>query len=231
MLNRYIIRSRISEKKFREILRLFCLDLEAKKIAQISGISRNSINKIIKAIRIKIAEFCEQENPLGFGDIEIDESYFGAKRVRGKRGRGASGKIPVFGMLKRNGKVFTQIVRNCSANQLLPIIKGQADNNSVIFSDSFRTYDGLADFGYKRHYRIKHGHNEFAKRQGKIRNHINGIENFWGLCKVRLARFRGIHKTTFYLHLKECEFRYNYRKQNLYKLLLKIFKNNPLKLS
>ena len=134
--------------------------MEAKKIAEISGISRNSINKIIKTIRKRIAEFSETENPIGCGEIEIDESYFGARRIRGKRGRGAAGKIPIFGMLKRNGKVFTQIVKNCSAAELIPIIKEQADNNSVIFSDSFRTYDGLADFGYKRHYRIKHGNDD-----------------------------------------------------------------------
>lgn len=231
MLNKYIIRSRISEKKFREILQLFCFDLEAKKIAEISGISRNSINKIIKAIRKRIAEFSETENPLGCGEIEIDESYFGTKRIRGKRGRGAAGKIPVFGMLKRNGKVFTQIVKNCSAAELIPIIKEQADNNSVIFSDSFRAYDSLADFGYKRHYRIKHGNDEFASKKGNIKNHINGLENFWGLAKVRLVRFRGIHKNSFYLHLKECEFRYNYQKQNIYKLLLKLIKKRPLKLS
>ncbi len=235
MLNKYIIRSRISEKKFREIIRFFCLDLEAKKIAEISGVSRNSINKIFKAIRIRIAEFCEQENPLGSGEIEVDESYFGGKRVKGKRGRGASGKIPVFGMLKRNGKVFTQIVKNCSASELLPIIDKQIDftTDSIIFSDAWKSYDGLADFGYKKHYRVKHGKNQFAKQElgGKIRNHINGIENFWGLCKVRLVRFRGIHKGTFYLHLKECEFRYNYRRENLYKLLLGILKKSPLKLS
>ena len=209
--------------------------MEANKIAKISGISRNSINKIFKNIRIRIAEFCEQENPLGSGEIEIDESYFGGKRIKGKLGRGASGKIPVFGMLKRNGKVFTQIVNNCSASELLPIIGNQisVEDNSIIFSDSWKYYDGLADFCQKRHYRVRHGKNEFAKQElgGRIKNHINGIENFWGLCKVRLVRFRDIHKGTFYLHLKECEFRYNYRKQDLYKLLLNIIKKRPLKLS
>jgi transposase len=239
MLNKYVIRSRISEKKFREILRFFCLDLEAKKISEISGVSRNSVNKIIKAIRARIAEICEYSNPLGLGEIEVDESYFGAKRVRGLRGRGAGGKIPVFGMLKRSGKVYTQIVKNCSANELMPIIKSQADSDSTMFSDSWKSYNGLADFGYKRHYRIKHGSNEFAKSQlscqdgklVKIRNHINGIENFWGLAKTRLVRFRGIHKSTFKLHLKECEFRFNNRKENLYKILLAEFKKMPLKLS
>jgi len=227
MKNKYIIRSRISEKKFRQILNFFCLDIEAKKVAEITNISRPTINKIFDKIRVCIAEDCEKANPLGKGEIELDESYFGAKRVRGLRGRGASGKIPVFGMLKRNGKVYTQVVKNCSIQEIMPIIEEMADKNSKIFTDSFRTYDGLADFGYKRHYRIKHGDNQFAS--GK--NHINGIENFWGLCKVRLARFRGIHKHKFYLHLKECEFRYNLRNQNIYLYLLKLIKIHPLKLS
>jgi transposase len=202
------------------------MDIEAKKVAQLTKISRVTINKIFNRIRIVIAAWCDSENPLGDGEIELDESYFGPRRQHGKRGRGAGNKIPVFGMLKRNGKVFTQIVRNCSLYELLPIIKQHASTASTIYTDCFRSYDGLADLGYKKHYRIKHGENEFAK--GK--NHINGIENFWGLCKVRLSRFRGIHKHKFYLHLKECEFRFNNRK-NLYICLLNIIKNNPLNLS
>jgi transposase len=227
MKNKYVIRFRISEKKFREILRLFCLNIEAKQTAEITGISRPTINKIFDKIRGRIVEYCEQDSPFENGEIELDESYFGARRVRGIRGRGARGKIPVFGMLKRGDKVYTQIVKNCSLSEIMPVIKGKADREAIIYTDGFRTYDGLADYGYKRHYRVKHGENEFAKGH----NHINGIENFWGLCKVRLSKFRGIHKHKFYLHLKECEFRYNMRNKNMYICLLKFIKNNPLKLS
>ena len=106
----------------------------------------------------------------------------------------------------------------------MPIIKGKVDERAIIYTDGFRTYDGLADYGYKRHYRVKHGENEFAKGH----NHINGIENFWGLCKVRLVKFRGVHKHKFYLHIKECEFRYNYRKKKIYLCLLKNIRNNPI---
>lgn len=122
MKNKYMIRSRISEAKFREILKLFCLDIEAVKIAKLSNISRQSVNKIIKNIRILIAKECEKTSKMQ-GEIEIDESYFGAKRVRGKRGRGAGRKTPIFGMLKRNGCVWTQVVKNCSASELLPILQ------------------------------------------------------------------------------------------------------------
>lgn len=160
----------------------------------------------------------------------MDESYFGAKRVKGKRGRGAHGKVPVFGMLKRNGKVYTQIVSNCTMQEIIPIIEEQASRQSSIYTDCFKIYDGLADYGYKKHYRIKHSKNEFA--QGH--NHINGIENFCGLCNVMLVKFRGIHKSKFPLHLKECEFRYNHRFEGangMYIYLLKLIRNNPLDFS
>ena len=121
MKNKYIYHSRISEKKFREILKYFAQDIEATKIANLTGISRISINKILKSIRILMAKECEKISKFS-GEIEIDESCFGSKRVRGKRGRGAANKTPVFGMLKRDGKVYTQIVKNCSASELIPIL-------------------------------------------------------------------------------------------------------------
>lgn len=77
----------------------------------------------------------------------------------------------------------------------MPIIRGKANTGAVIYSDGFRVYDALVNYGYKKHFRVQHVENEFANG----RNHVNGIENFWGLCKVRLAKFRGVHK--FYLHI------------------------------
>ena len=227
MKNKYIKVTHISERKTREIIRLFSLDIEAKKTAELTGISRQTANKFYNAFRERIAELCEAESPFENGEVELDESYFGARRVRGIRGRGARGKTPVFGMLKRGGKVYTQVVKNCSIKELMPIIRGKTDTGAVIYSDGFKTYDGLVNYGYKKHFRVQHGNNEFADGH----SHINGIENFWGLCKVRLAKFRGVHKHTFYLHIKECEFRYNYRNKNLYVTLLKNFRKHPLKLS
>ncbi|TQR53029.1 IS1595 family transposase, partial [Campylobacter troglodytis] len=95
-------------------MKYFCLDLEAKKIAEICKISRPCVNRILREIRILIAKECEKISKMS-GEIEVDESYFGARCVRGKRGRGAGKKTPVFGMLKRNGYVYTQVVKHCSA--------------------------------------------------------------------------------------------------------------------
>ena len=145
MKNKYIYRSRISEKKFREIINYFCIDIEATKIAELTGVSRNSINKILKQVRILMTNECEKISKFS-GEIEIDESYFGAKRIRGKRGRGAGNKTPVFGMLKRDGYVYTQVVKNCSSKELLPILREFSNlNESVIYSDSWKAYDGLED--------------------------------------------------------------------------------------
>ncbi len=224
MKSSYIIRGRVSDYKFRLIAKYFSLDLEASKIAVLTGISRKSINKFLLGIRERIAEFCEQDSPFG-GEIEADESYFGGRRIKGLRGRGAYGKQPVFGLLKRGGKVYTEVVDDCSKGTIQAIIRGKVDFNSVIHTDGWMGYHGLVDLGYKKHYRVNHSNNEFASKT----SHINGIESFWGFAKTRLAKFRGIPQRTFYLHLKECEFRFNNRHQDLYKLVLKIVKNRPLK--
>ena len=226
--NRYFIRSRISERKFREIIRLFVADLTAVQIAFITKTNRNTVNNILRKIREKIAKICEQGSYFNSGEIEMDESYFGPRRVRGLKGRGAYKKTIVFGIKKRKGKVYTQIIKNCSKTEILPLIKRKINKSSILFTDGFRTYDSLVDLGYKKHYRVHHGNNEFAKNEGEIKNHINGIENFWGIAKIRLSKFRGLDKKNFYLHLKECEFRFNHRQDNLYMILLKILKNNPL---
>ena len=221
--NRYAKFSKISEYKFRQITKLFACDLTATQIAQITGLNRNTVNKYLTAIRQRIAEFCEFESPF-LGEVEVDESFFGAKRIKGKRGRGAYGKTIVFGIFRRNGKVYTEIVPDCSKATLQGVIRGRVSLDSIIHSDRWRGYNGLVDMGYKKHFRVDHGRDEFV--YGK--SHINGIEGFWGFAKTRLVRFKGMHKKTFYLHLKECEFRFNYRDQNLNKLILKIVRKNPL---
>ncbi|MFN8367248.1 MAG: IS1595 family transposase [Candidatus Kapaibacterium sp.] len=214
-----IVRSRISKAKFLEIVRLFSYDLSATQIAQVTSLNRNTVNRYVSAIREMIAHHCDEQSPIT-GTVEIDESYFGARRVRGKRGRGARGKTIVFGIYKRNGSVYTQIVPNVSRAALQQVLRGRVTFDSIIHSDGWRAYNGLVDVGYKRHYRINHEKNEFAKGS----SHINGIEGFWGFAKTRLSKFRGLSKSTFYLHLKECEFRFNNRKNNIYQILLKLSK-------
>ena len=221
--NKYANRSKISEAKLRELIRLFSYDLDATQIGKVSGLNRNTVNRYLRAVRERIAEYCEEQSPLK-GEIEIDESFFGPRRMKGKPGRGAYGKTVVFGLLKRQGAVYTKIVSDCTKPTLQAIIRGKVSLESVIHTDGLTSYHGLVDLGYKKHFRVQHGEGEFADGS----NHINGIESFWGYAKTRLSRFHGIHKHTFYLHLKECEYRFNHRSVNMYHALLKLLRERPL---
>ena len=137
------------------------------------------------------------------GSVELDESYFGGRR-KGRRGRGAAGKVVVFGILKRNGRVYTVVVDNAKSETLFPVIKKKIMPDSIVYTDSLSSYDKLDVSGFI-HYRINHS-KEFVDRQ----NHINGIENFWNQAKRFLRKYNGIDRKSFPLFLKECEFRFNF---------------------
>ncbi len=193
----------------------FCEDIPASKTSRLTGINRNTVNRYYGHYREHILSWQYEEVMRLAGEIEVDESYFGARRVRGKRGRGAAGKTPVFGLLKRGGKVFVTVVASCSRAALMPIIEGKVLEGSTIYSDGWKAYDGLILNGYD-HYRVFHSKNEFVR--GK--SHINGIEAFWSFAKRRLAQFNGIKDDKFILHLAECQFRYNNRNKNLRNVLV-----------
>jgi transposase-like protein len=201
--------SKISRLQFARIRNCFCEDLTASKTGKLLGLNRKTVDDHFNRFREAIVSHSIAEEKFS-GIVEIDESYFGARRVRGKRGRGAAGKTPVFGILKRDGKVHVTIVKNCSRDALMPIIQGKILEGSTIHSDGWMAYDGLILNGYD-HYRVYHSKNEFAR--GK--NHVNGIESFWSFAKRRLNKFNGIASHKFPIHLKECEFRWNYRQENL----------------
>lgn len=223
MKNKYIHHAHISERKFREILRLFCADVPASTSGGLAGVSVQSTQRLYDRLRLRILELAWEEARPFTGEVEVDESYFGPRRVRGKRGRGAAGKTPVIGLLKRGGKVFTQIVENCSKQELMPVVKGQVLSKATVYTDGWASYDGLVLDGYK-HHRIHHDDNEFAR--GK--NHVNGIESFWSFAKLRMAKLRGIRADFFLTHLKESEWRFNHRNDNLYSLLLNNLRSYPL---
>ena len=224
MKNRYCKSAKLSESKFRAIIKCFALDLTATQTSGMTGVSRNSINLIFAGVRARIAEESRRTSPLK-GELEADESYFGSRRVRGKRGRGASGKTIVLGLLKRGGNVYVQVVPNAKKATLQAIIRGRADIESVIHTDGWVGYSGLVDMGFEKHLRVNHGDDEFSAGVG---NHINGIESFWAFAKGRLAKFRGVPPDVFDFHLRETEFRFNNRAAGIYKLLLKMLRENPL---
>ena len=216
--------SKISDRKITELMKLFSLDLPANKISEISWVSCNTAEKRCNYFREVIYYYQERERKeILSWSMELDESYFWASRVRWKRGRWASWKIKVFWLLKRDGKVYTEVVDDVSAKTLLWIIRNKITIESVIHTDWWKSYDWLVDLWYEKHYRVKHSDNEFARWN----QHINWIESFWSYCKRRLSKFNGISKLKFELYLKESEFRFNcwLQKLDVYKKLRKLVKN------
>ena len=221
-----LIRAKISKYKLKKIIKYFCTDILASKTSELIEINRNTVNRYYKIFRAVIC--ITQTNDLIkiFGKAEVDESYFGASRIRGnhaklKRGRGTT-KQPVFGILERNGKVYTEIVPDCKKKTLQGIIFGKISKNTVIYSDGWRGYNGLVDVGYDKHFRVNHSKNEFSKKNG---THANGIESFWSFCKRRLAKFNG-YRNNLGIHLKECEWRWNKSEKELEKELTKLILKN-----
>ncbi|KLT71956.1 transposase, partial [Neisseria arctica] len=188
----------------KKLLEFFVLEVTARSAANLLDINPNSAALFYRKIRQVIAYHLElQADEIFDGSIELDESYFGGQR-KGKRGRGAAGKVAVFGILKRQGKVYTVVVKNTKQDTLLPVIKRKIMPDSIVYTDYYKSYDVL-DVSEFTHHRINHSE-LFVDRQ----NHINGIENFWNQAKRVLRKYNGIDRKSFPLFLKECEFRFNF---------------------
>lgn len=168
-----IARSTLSNRQLNQLIAFFALEVPALKAARVLGIHRHSAERVYQIIRQRLAWDCERGSPLR-GEVEADESYFGGHR-KGPRGRGAAGKVAVFGLLKRRGKVYTRPVPDVTRATLRAVIQQKVPKGSTIYSDHLAVYDGLITQGY-RHYRINHSTGLATSR----RRHINGIENFWG---------------------------------------------------
>lgn len=197
----YTRRSRLSGKQQGRLIDLFVAGATARAAAEIAGVNRNTARTFYHRLRQLIASKLPSYDLSG--EVEADESYFGGVR-KGRRGRAAAGKVPVFGLLKRGGKVFTAIIPNARSRTLLPIIREQVPPDSIVYTDSFTAYDVL-DVSEFHHRRVNHS-KVFATKRG---HHINGIENFWNQAKRHLRRFNGITPDKFYWFLKECEWRFN----------------------
>ncbi len=196
----YVRKSRLGIRQQSKLLEHFVAGTTARAAALLVGIQANTAIRFFQRLRALIASKLPSYELSG--EVEADESYFGGIR-KGRRGRGAAGKVPVFGLLKRGGKVFTAIIPDAKAATLLPIIAEKVTPDSIVYTDSFRSYDAL-DISDFHHLRINH-----SKLFADKRNHINGIENFWNQAKRHMRRFNGIPKHNFHWFLKECEWRFN----------------------
>ncbi len=208
---------RLSEKQWRKIIEWFVLERSGLWTAGKMGLGKNLIYKVFNKIR----KVMLKDVPGVFScTVEVDETYLGGQKKNkrklqllrekesfgeSKRGFGTN-KQPVFGILCRSGKVFVKLVEDTEAKDLIPIIKKKVKFGSKVCSDTWRAYTGLAVKGYV-HRIVEHKEKEYVN--GK--NHINGLEGFWGYLKRKLAAKGGIRRNYLYLFLGEYVWRYNNR--------------------
>ena len=194
-------KSRLSIGKQERLIEHFVSGSTARTTASLVNVNKSTAAYYFHRLREIIALETQNETLLG-GEIEVDESYFGGTR-KGKRGRGAAGKVPVFGILKRGGQVYTKVIPDAKSKTLMPIMRDKIKPDSIVYSDCWRGYNVL-DVSEFKHYRINH-----SKIFADQKNHINGIENFWSQAKRHMRKFNGIPAKHFQLFLKECEWRFN----------------------
>jgi transposase len=200
MAMKYVRKSRLTAAQQTRLIEYFVAGTTARAASELVGIQANSAIRFFMMLRQIIASNLPSYELSG--EVEADESYFGGIR-KGTRGRGAAGKVAVFGLLKRGGKVYTAIIPNAKTETLLPIIQEKVTPDSIVYTDYFRAYNAL-DVSEFYHRRINH-----SKLFARGKNHINGIENFWNQAKRHLRKFNGIKQDNFYWFLKECEWRFN----------------------
>jgi transposase len=217
LTGRWINLLRISCRQWLWLIKLFELELSARKIAEQIDLSYPTVLKGLTVIRMAIIANSPNQHLLA-GEIEVDESYFGGKR-KGKRGRGAFNKVPVFGILERDGIVKVEVVKDVTAETLLNLTIKTVRRGSIVYTDKFRSYDALMCCGY-RHLKVDH-----QKRFSSGKVYINGLEGFWSYAKERLIKHHGVSQEKFPLYLKEMEFRYNNRNTQIFYELVKYLVN------
>jgi transposase len=191
---RWIGFSRLTCTNWLSVIKLFELEVSVRKMTSQLNINYKTVYNAVHLIRMAILSHAVDAEALLSGEIELDESYFGGRR-KGNRGRGAAGKVPVFGILERNGKVRVSVVPNVTAETLIGLTVKTVRRGSIIYTDKFRSYNSLMCCGY-RHLKIDH-----SKRFSSGKVYINGLEGFWSWAKERLIKHHGISPKYFPLYL------------------------------
>lgn len=209
--------SRVKSKCLEKLVDYFCLGVSAHRLRFLEDISLKTVERVFLWFRQLIYQDSLSALKKLSGRLEMDESMFGGKRP-GKRGWGAEGKVIVFGIYKRNGKVITFPVPNRRKKTLYPLIKSHTKKGSIYYTDDYEGYASL--IAKKKHVVIQ-------KQKGVPTTGltINGIEGFWSYAKNWLYHYRGVPKTNFALYLKEIEWRFNNRVKNLLPILLKLVRS------
>jgi transposase len=176
--------------------------ISAKQIERETGVTYKTAWRMFKQIRTLLGEV----NPIFTGQVEVDETYVGGVR-RGKRGRGAEGKVAVIGIAQRQGKVVATAVPNVKRATIIPFVTSHVAPDAILYTDEFPSYDHITRFGYK-HRRIQHSAKVYVA--GQV--HTNNIENFWSLIKRGISGvYHAVSPKYLQSYLNEYAFRYNHR--------------------
>ncbi len=197
MKNKYVCRARIDEKKFKEILRYFAHDMQANQIAQLTGLSRNSINSYLKAIRHSV-----------LGKYTHYDHYMEGTTIP-----------QLFVLQIIQNRVTVDPLPSHTNTEIMKYLKNHSE--TLLTNVLGRHYNAVIDYTNKHLYNL---HKEQSELQKQL------IDSFWHYSRLRLMKFRGLSPQTTLMHLKECEFRFNHREKNLYRMVLTHFRKNPLRL-
>lgn len=143
------------------------------------------------------------------GVVEADETYIGGK-AKGKRGRGAENKTPVFSLVERNGRVMSTPVERVTGINLKSIIKQNVHKSTTIMTDEFLSYRGL-NKEFARHGVVNHGRKQYVNGDA----HTNTVEGYFSILKRGIIGvYHHVGKNHLHRYLSEFDFRYNARKMN-----------------
>jgi transposase len=223
MKNKYVKRSKISEAKFRKIIMYFSLELDSQKIAALTSLNRNTVNRYLGRVRARIVDLCELQARKRQSDLKTSSRVNGGE-WNAPRQTGGEENLPVFGIRSRNDHVYTKLFPSGVHRKLRRLIREDPDQAKFTVPKEWHSYDGIVDLKGRWHYRLS----PVSPGVQASEDIQRGIESFLGFARKRLTTFHLNGNDYFNLALKECEFRFNNRKEDLYQLLLKRFRERPL---
>lgn len=168
----------------------------------------------------QVAEFDEVYLTAGLkgqaGGLELDRPA--RKRGLHRRGRGTwdSDRLPVFGLLCRDGQVRLFVLRNVQTDTIRPIVQQMVQRGARVYTDSYSIYHFLSREGY-RHQVVNHSAGEYARDldgDGRCEVHCNTLECTWSWLRPMLRTYRGVSKVYLPLYVAQFEFMFNRRHHN-----------------
>jgi transposase len=223
--NKYYRRSRIPEWKFRLLVRYFSQDMSATDVALLTGLTRKTVTTVFLKIRRRIAQQCSRLSPFATGLLKPDAGHACVICACGG-GCAQSNRSPVFALLRHEGRVYTELIPDCRKAALRALIRGRAVPGGPNELDGWHGFDGLVDVDYGKPFRV--ARQAAADGRGALEPLGDDVGHFWSFVRGRLGKFYGVSNRTFYLHLKECEWRYNLGAADPYAELLTLLRDRPL---